>query len=219
MNCVSVLKRSKATYTSYTTSAFDCFCVGYCVTVSNCTWELDFSLSGLGPEVVEMLLYGLRSKEEVRGSIDVLNLCRNRIGKEGLAHLREMPHKILQELSHLESELDSAALDVLSDVIPITSTLKYLNISGNLAQGDRAAKCLQSLSTASHLRTLALVNVFIDYNEISHLSHLVVPSGNLKELLIDYRNIKQDCMKLLLKTVISPSSLEYLVLWGMDLSQ
>ncbi len=107
-----------------------------------------------------------------------------------------MPHKILQELSHLESELDSAALDVLSDVIPITSTLKYLNISGNPAQGDRAAKCLQSLSTVSHLHTLALVNVFIGYNEISHLSHLVVPSGNLKELLIGYRNIKQDCMEL-----------------------
>ncbi len=86
MNCVSVLKGSKATYTSYTTSAFDCFCVGYCVADSNCIWELDFSLSGLGPEVVEMFLYGLRSKEEVRGSIDVLNLCRNRIGKEGLAH-------------------------------------------------------------------------------------------------------------------------------------
>ncbi len=51
------------------------------------------------------------------GSIDSLDLSTNLIGWEGMAHFKEMPHKLLQQLSHMSfnCQLDGMALDLLSE--------------------------------------------------------------------------------------------------------
>ena len=111
--CESVLGRSKVTFGGFSTG-FDCFAVGYCIAVSKC-WELMFGCGGLGAEMVEMLVCGMKSKEEVLGSIEELILFGNPIKQEGVAHLKEMPNKILRNISRLDlqaCELDGAALEL-----------------------------------------------------------------------------------------------------------
>ncbi len=50
------------------------------------------------------------------------------------------------------------------------------------------------------------------------LSHLIRPSGSLKTLVIGDGRMQRDCVELLPKTVLSPSSLEQLTLLSMDLT-
>ncbi len=215
----NVLGRSTVEFSS--TSVLDCFAVGYCIAVSRCTWKVGFGLSHFGPELVEMLVYGLKSQEEVLGSIDFLKLKSNSIGREGMAHLRELPHKVLQQLSRLdliECKLDGTALDLLSDITPTMTSLKHLNIDYNPAGDGGTVKLLQSLGTTSHLHTLEMGGVPIGCDDITSLSDLIRPSGGLKKLSIGDEHIQHDCVELLLKTVLSPFSVEHLTLWLVDLT-
>ncbi len=217
-DCESVFGRSKVVYSASTsTSVFDCFAVGYCIAVSRCTWEVIFQGSLLGPELVEMFVYGLRSQENVRGSIiDRLDLGFNPIGREGMAHLTKLPRKLLQQLSRLDlsaCELDGTALDLLSDITPTMTSLKHLEIGHNPAGDGGTVKLLQSLATTNRLHTLGMEDVLIGCDCMTYLSDLIRPSGNLKKLDIGDKRMQHDCVELLLKTVLSPSSLKHLVLY------
>ncbi len=213
--CESVLGRSEVKYNE-PSSVFDCFAIGYCIAVSRCTWKVQFGARSFGPESVEMLVCGLRSQEEVCGSIDSLDLGNNPIGREGMAHLKEMPRRLLQQLSHLDvhgCKLDGTALDLLSEITP---TIPSIDISENPAGDGEMVKLLQSLATANNLHTLDMGRVPIGSDDVVSLSHLIRPSGSLKKLIIGDKHMQRDCVELLLKTVLSPSSLEHLTLWEVD---
>ncbi len=216
----SVLGESRVRCTS-PNSLLECFVIGYCIATSRCTWEVDFGSSGLGAEVCEYLAYGLRSQDEVCGSIDRLDLSCNSIGQEGMAHLRKFPDSLFQQLSHLEvhqCRLDGSALGLLAETIPAMTHLELLDIGGNPAGDGGTAKLLQSLATASRLHTLNMVGLPIACDDIMPFSYLVRPSGSLKELAIGHSGMQRVCVELLLKTVLSPTSLEHLALWGVDLT-
>ena len=130
VDCESVLGGSEIIVTI---TRFDCYAVGYCIAVSKCAWDLMGGI-GLGTEMVEMLVCGLRSNEEVQGSIEELILLPSLIKQEGMAHLKEMPRQVLRQMSSLTligCELDGAALNLLSDIIPIMTSLKDLIINDN----------------------------------------------------------------------------------------
>ena len=56
-------------------------------------------LGSLGAEMVEMFVCGLKSKTEVGGSIEKLMLWGNPIKQEGVAHIKEIPIKVIQQIS------------------------------------------------------------------------------------------------------------------------
>ncbi len=176
-DCESVLGRSKVECSaSASYSVFDCFAIGYCIAVSRCTWELGFRYRCLGPELVEMLIYGLRSQEVVRGSIVRLDLSGNYLGREGVAHLSELPHKLSRQLSCLDlnqCELDGTALGLLSDITPAMTSLEQLNIEGNPAGDGGTVNLLQSLATTNHLHTLGMAGVTMGCKDITCLSDLI----------------------------------------------
>ena len=218
VGCESVLGRSKVIFSG--SSSFDCFAVGYCIAVSKCCWELMFVDSGLGAELVEMLVCGLKSKKEVQGSIKELDICGNPIKQEGVAHLKETPHKVLRKMSKLNlirCELDGAALDLLSDIIPIMTSLKVLDIGGNPAGHGGTVKLLQALGNLHSLHTLWMVSTNIGCDDIMALSQLIRPTGCLKKLEIG-EDMPPECVELMMKTVLSTSSLEDLLVWHVDLS-
>ncbi len=219
-DCESVLGRSKVKY-SNSSCVLDCFALGYCIAVSRCTWQVVFRKSSLGTQLLEMLLCGLSSQEEVCGTIDTLVLTHSHIGREGMAHVKEMPRRLLQQLSHLDMfycRLDGTALDLLSEITRTMTSLEYLNIGGNPAGDGGMVKLLQTLATTSHLHTLHMRGVTIGCEDVVCLSHLIRPSGSIKNLVIGDKRMQRDCVKLLLKTVLSPSSLEHLTLWSMDMT-
>ena len=220
VDCESVLGGSKVTFGGPGTG-FDCFAVGYCIAVSKCCWQWSGHYNCLGAESVEMLVSGMKSKVEVRGSIEALNLRDNPIKREGVAHLKEMPHKVLQQISWVDlckCKLDRAALNLLSDIIPIMTSLKHLNISNNPAGDGGTVKLLQALGHLHSLHTLDMYNTNIGCDDIMALSQLISPTGYLQELMIGDRNMPPECVQLMMKTVLSPSSLEVLNVWGVDLT-
>ncbi len=225
-DCESALGRSKVDYTDHSSSVFDCSAFGFSIAVSRCTWEevrLGSYMCGssLGPEMVEMLMCGLRFQEKVCGSIDSLDLSFNPIGREGMAHLKEMPYRLLQYFFHLHihyCQLDGTALDLLSEITTTMTSLKDLNIGGNPAVNGGTVNLLQSAATASHLHTLDMGAVPICCKYVISLSHLIRPSGSLKKLTIGDKYMQRDCVELLLKTILSSSSLKHLTLLSMDLT-
>ncbi len=217
VSCESVLGRSKVNCASLSIS--DSFALGYCIAVSRCTWSVDMFVSS-GPEMLEMLVLGLRSQNEVRGSIDSLDLYS--IGPEAMACFQKMPDKVLQQLAdlHLHNcKLDSRGLDLLAGVVPTMTSLKRLSIivdpwapvdGGTYQPTDSGTvKLLQSLANI-HLHTLTMDRIPMGREDIMSLSYLIRPPGGLKELTIDDHRMQPDCVELLLKTVLSPSSLQTL---------
>ena len=217
VDCESVLGDSAVTVTF---TRFDCFAVGYCIAVGKCAWDL-VGDNGLGAEMVEMLVCGLKSKEEVHGSIDKLILLPCPIKQEGMAHLKEMPQQVLRQMSVLtliDCELDGAALNLLADIIPIMTSLKDLMISGNPVEPSGTVKLLQALGNLNSLHTLGMLKNNIGFGDITALSRLIRPSGCLKTLTIGNENMSPECVKLMMKTVLSPSSLEDLYVHYVNLT-
>ena len=88
--------------------------------------------------MVKMLVCGLKSKKEVQSSIEELDLSGNPIKEEGIAHLKEVPRNVLQQISKLHlshCNLGRTALNLLSDIIPKVTSLKHLDISENPVEG------------------------------------------------------------------------------------
>ena len=194
-------------------TGFDYFALGYCVAVSKCTWELNFYNKGLGAEIVEMLVCGLKYKAETGGSIERLLLGRNPIKQEGMAHIKEMPDNILRHITELSlpsCQLNGLALDTLSETIPTMTNLKELYIDGNPAGDGGTVKLLHALSTLSNLHNLEMYDTHIGCEDIRALSQLIRPSGCLKELWIGGNVMSPECKELMMETVLSKSSLSTL---------
>ncbi len=111
--------------------------------------------------------------------------------------------------------LDSRALDLLADVVPAIY-LKHLDISYHPTTVGGTVKLLQALAATSQLHSLNMLYVSIGRDDIMSLSHLKRPSGSLKELTIGDPGMQAVCVELLLKTVLSPSSLQTLSLRNMQ---
>ncbi len=222
VDCAMTLGRSGIRFNGRRNcSPFECFVVGYCVAASRCEWRVDLSHSGLGTEMVEMLGCGLRSREDVCGYIGTLDLSANPIGQEGVVHFKALPHKVLQGICTLtvsDCELYRSALDLLSSLVPIMTSLKELDISRNPAGDGGTVKVLKALSDVNQLYSLAMYSIPIGCNDVMALSSLIQPSvGSLKELWIGDRMSQED-VGLMVENVLSRSSLENLTIVNTDLT-
>ena len=209
VDCECVLGWSEVTFT---VTRFDCYAVGYCIAVSRSAWDL-FGGFGLGGEMVEMLVCGMKSKEEVHGSIEDFHLLPGPIKQEGMAHLKEMPQHVLRKISTLNvigCELDGAALNLLSDIVPIMTSLKGLIINDNPVGPGGTVKLLQALGQLPNLHILGMLEINIGCDDIIALCKLIRPTGCLKELTIGDKDMPPECVELMMKTVLSLSSLEEL---------
>ena len=84
-SCASVFGQSIVEYCGqWCSTPFDAYAVGYYVSVCRNDWNVDLRLNGLGPEVVEMLVCGLKSVQYGGGSVRELLLSGNPITDEGM---------------------------------------------------------------------------------------------------------------------------------------
>ncbi len=203
-------------------SPLDCFTVGYCVAASKWIWDLDFRCCKLEPEMVAMLVCGLKSKQVVNGSIRKLLWGINLIRVEGVAHLQELPREILCGISCLSVQycgLDSAALDLLSSLVSTMTSMKELDIRGNSRGDVDTGNILRSLSTVKQLQTLGIDSINCGPSDIMALSPLIRPSvGSVKELAIGDDTMTWEHTEMMLEAVLGPSSLESLQLFSVCLT-
>ncbi len=167
--------------------------------------------------MVEMLVCGLKSRQEINGTIKKLDLINNPIRVEGVAHLQKMPLESLRGIYYLYVSgcaLDSAALDLLSRLVPTMTSLKGLAISRNPAGHGGTVNILKALSAMNQLQSLYIWGIDLGPTDIMALSQLIRPSvGRVKELAIGDEGMTHEMMS---EAVLGPSSLELLKLFNVD---
>lgn len=174
-------------------SAFDCFAVGYCIGNSECAWRLSMRFSDtLGVMLFEMLQHGLYSP------------------KKSPPH---MEHANVLSIDISRCRLHCASFNRLADVIPVVSKLEQLNINGNPAGEGGIVKLLYALSKLKHFKTLSMTETAIGLADIEALAILISPPSSVKELSLGKNSLQYT--ELMFKTVLAPSSLEYVVFVGM----
>lgn len=212
---------SKVRFSGSNVTLFDCFAVGYCIATRNYICVLLLPGSGLGAEMVKMLVCGLKSKNEVQSSIEELDLSGNPIKEEGIAHLKEVPCNVLQQISKLHLSrciLGRTALNLLSDIIPKVTSLKHLDISENPVERGGMVKLFQALESLHSLHTLKIGCTTISCDDIRALSQMIIPTCSLEELDIGDKDMTPECVELMMNTVFSQSSLKKLRIWEVELN-
>ena len=192
---------------------FDAYAVGYCVSVCKNNWNVVLSWSGLGLEVMEMLVCGLKSVQYGGGSMVQLDLSDNPIKYEGLHSLQQFPHQILEQMRKLILSgcgLDQTGFDLLADTVPLLSSLESLHVSDNPGGNGSTVKLLHALGKHQRVEYLSTVGTVIGRDDVMALSEVVKPSGSLKKLFI---GMPPECAQQLVRIVLSPSSLRRVVVY------
>ena len=195
---------------------FQCYTSGYCISVSQCKWNVRLDMTDMD-EAVNMLGCGLRSTQNICGSISVLTLPLYQFTQLGMSHFSNFPSEILNQISQLHflvAKLDRKTINCLADVIPSMAKLNDLKVRC-ATSGPEMTKLLQSLKYVP-LKCLHIGASDLDCNDITALSQLINPTnGCLKKLYVYTWNMLNECIAtLLLETVLSPSSIEVLKLDG-----
>ena len=212
-SCASIFGQSRVVYQGEGFSIpFDAYAVGYCVSLCRNDWNVDLMLNGLGPEVMEMLLCGLKSVQYGGGSVRELRLVGNPITDEGMRFLQQFPHQILQQMRTLSlglCDLRQKEFDLLADTVPLLSSLESLDISYNPGGNGSTVKLLQALGKHQRVEHLMMAGTVIGRDDVMALSEVVQPSGSLRELTIgSFSDMSSEGVQQLVRMVLSPSSLE-----------
>ena len=148
-SCASVFRLSRVEYHGqWCSTPFDAYAVGYCISQRKIIWNVNMSGNGLGPELVEMMVCGLKSVQCGSGSVEDLHLSHSPITDEGMKYLQQLPHQTLQQLRILNLShcgLGRTEFDLLADAVPLLPHLEKLFISSNPGGNGSTVKLLQAL--------------------------------------------------------------------------
>ena len=216
-SCQKVFKQSKVEcYGWKHTTPFDAYALGYSVSLCGNVWDVDLGWSGLGPELMEMLMYGMKSVEHGGGSIEKLTLQGNSISDKGIQYFYEWPHQILQQIKTLRlshCNLTPRGFDALADVVPLLPNLVLLDVSMNAGGSAGTAKRLQALNKHNKLQRLELSHTGLGNESIYLLSKMIHPSKPLTVLSVGDYSMFSGCLQQLVRTLLSPSSLSSLAIF------
>ena len=194
-------------------SLFDCYAMGYCIAASKHEWSVDLSGIG-GDEVVKMFCCGLQCVGDVGGYFSVLDLSSNSLTNQAMTYLNEISPKVLNKVEALElsdNQLDSTALDSLSDAILNMNDLTMLSVANNSVGNGEMIKLL---GIVTNIHQFNLIEINLGSSDVAALSQLMKQSANLKELQIGDKDMSVECVALLVETILqSPASLEDIELW------
>ena len=196
------------------TSPFDCYAAGYCAAASGCEWSMVTSIEG--NETIELLGCGLRSVQYICGHLNSLQLSHNSLTYDAVNHLSLFPCVILNQLCKLDlssNRLNKEAFDCLALILPCMLNLESLDVSNNRCGHGGMVQVLQKL-LLTKIKELNLIATNIGVADIQALSQLISPGASLSTLSIGDRGMPSETVTLLVETVLSPSSLETLELWG-----
>lgn len=194
----------------------DMFSLGWCLGNSSCTLSLRLRLDS---EQLRMLSLGLRASDcSPTGSstIDTLYL-RPPVPQEAMETLSSLPsHVAIHGLDLSHCEATAAVLNALGAAIPQLTSLRHLDVRGNLVGEGGLVQFLHALSKSRTLQSLSMINAGLGPKDIVALSRLISPQQTLKELRIGDEGMSDDITNLLVSTVFKTSSLRSLHLWFTD---
>ena len=214
----SVFGQHKMAYRVYGLTNYDLYVLGYCISVCSNTWDLmTFSIPREG---LEMFGHGMNSVDYGGGSIEEIHLYRGKgIMNEG-KHLLQIPHQILRHIKSMkvsECNIDRRGFKNLAECIPYLHSLTSLDINDNPGGDGSLVKLLKALRKHGKLETLDMTCLSIGMDDVAALAGLVQPSSSLRDLKVggsDESPPATYVAKQLVRTVLSPSSLDTVVIMG-----
>ena len=192
---------------------FHCFVLGYCVSHSNCTWNIDLSLCHIGDEGVEMLVRGAVEEDtSCIGRISEINLYGNDITPVGLRNFQHLM-KSLETLDLGFNKVNSEFCAVLADLIPHVPHLKKLILYANLISPGSTVPLMTSLKAHNYLESMYLEHIGIGVEDCRALGELLSSSTSLKNLNIAWNNLPPDAVELIIIGLYQNATLEKLWMW------
>ena len=189
----------------------DCYAAGYCIAVSGHKWNLNMCFIE-GNEVLEMLCCGLKSAENISGSILDLNLAGNSLTVAAMSYLRELQTiGILPQIHFLslcDNKLNNCAFDDFAEIVTSMVNLTSLRVDGNPVGGSGMVKFFQNLPQISTLTELHVEDINLDLTDIQALSEMMASIKCLTKLNIgDPRMLDKSVIEVV-KVLLSPTSLK-----------
>ena len=178
-------------------TSFDCFVLGYCVSHSNCPWEIDLHGCGIGDEEVEMFIRGaVEGETKHSGYVSVMEFgCVSGICIIGL-------------LNHITS----AGLNQLLE-IPDLLKIRELDLSWN-PLGRGGAVSLLTSPLVDNLEDLRLDRTVIGVEDCHALSELLSSSPTLRRISIRFNDLSPEAVKLIITGLNHRPMLEKLDMLG-----
>ena len=191
-----------------TVTSFDCFVLGYCVSHSNCIWEVKLGGCGIGDEGVTMLVRGAMEGEAKRsGHISVMDISVNKITSTGLNQLLKIPEVLkfrqlllssndlgrggavlllksplvygLEELSLHRTGIGVEDCQALCELLSLSSTLQRIYISGNALSPEAVELIFTGLKNHSALEELNVAWSHLNRHNCILLASLTEPPRHL----------------------------------------
>ena len=166
-----------------TVTLFDSFVLGYCVSHSNCPFEVHLRTCGIGDETVAMLVRGAMEDEAKHsGYISVMNMIDNKITSTGLNQLLKIPELL---------------------------KLRELDLSFNHLGRGGAVSLLKS-SLVHNLEALSLVKTGIGVEDCQALCKLLLSLPILQSINISYNALPPEAVELIITGLKNHPMLEKL---------
>ena len=218
--CKRVFGQHRMKFFSPSTN-YSLYALGYCISVCSNTWNV--TIPPTSRESLEMLVHGMKCVDYGGGSIEELHLFWSKgIMNEG-NHLLQIPRQILKHIKSLDvwgSGIDQRGFENLAECIPYLHSLTSLEISINPGGDGSLVKLFRALSEHGKLLwTLGMTDVSIGMDDVAALAGFLQSSSNLGELKVGRSHgppLATDVVNLLVRTVLSPSSLHRVEIYGCE---
>ena len=226
-------------YLSGTVTSFDCFVLGYCVSHSNCPWEVHLSGCGIGDEGMAMLVRGgMEGEAEHSGYISVMGMEHNEVTSTGLNQLLKIPELLklrgldlfgnplgrggavsllksplvpnLEGLSLYRTRIGVEDCQALSELLSVFPTLQKIDISYNALPPEAVELIITGLKNHTALEELDIGGSQFNLQNCISLASVTEPPRHLN---LDYSHI-DDEGAIEVATLLNRNSVTSLELWG-----
>ena len=179
-------------------TVFDCFVLGYCVSHSNCPWEIILKDCGIGNDGIEMLV---REVLKGNGYISKINLGENQITSTGLSKLSQLSK--LESVNLTTNFLGDGGAIPLFTKSPVVDALQYLNLHKTRI-GMADCQALHKFLSSSRLKCLDISNNGLTPEAIELImSGLTEHNTTLEELYLEYNDFGNGGAVSLLKSPLA----------------
>lgn len=195
----------------------DCYTLGYCITHSYSTWEVDLSDGRISDDQMEMISLGVAVKGESRvgtGSVTRLILRNNLLTSKCLSYLSK--RCFLQRLSSLDlsrNKFDTSACGVIAcDLLPLMPKCRRIILSFNKVGKGGGIRLLTKLSSLPDLVELGLYETRIGYEDIQALCGQLPYMKDISLVDIGRNDLSQESIQLVIDTLLANNLLSNLKL-------
>ena len=186
----------------------DCYTLGYCITHSYSTWEVDLSDGRISDDQMEMIALGVAVKGESRvgaGHVTKLILRNNLLTSKCLRYLSKPSFlQCLLRLDLSRNKFDSSACGIIAcDLLPLMPKCRWIILSFNKVGKGGGIPLLTKLSSLPDLEELGLYETHIGYEDVQALCGQLPYMKNISLVDIGRNDLSQESIQLVVDTLLA----------------